>query len=557
LKTRTRSTRKTPQSQIANRKSKISVGPTRNGNGAIVAPNGNGKTPAPSSLMEAFEGARWGGYRGWWWFPTLDTSKQMPQWTRDQIARKQVWAYNNIPEMRAVIDGLAIDEVDTALWPKARTSNPKFNRAVTDRFDEENKDPRTFDLRQVESSYSAQFLIRRTVRLIGDMFAQLVRPFLPGAPPRMGFLPGYQCSSRGAQADDYDLREGIRFDPQTGAASKYRFALPVRKLGDKQEYTELEANDVLHFHDPFLSDQIRGISTLAPVTRQMFSMDDIDRAETSGQLLRSNMAFAIETQGPEESTIPRLPGVTDVEVVENPDGSKTVIQKMIQRDGTDVQVYIPPSGMKIKTLESNRGGAIEFRNLLARGMMHCTPYPPEWILSLMGLGQGTVARIVQNRVQKIANFYRAMQLDAQYMQRWYRYWLWQRIKAGVFDNVEGGVPFDWWVHKLVYPRDMSVDLGRDGRLYDDRVMRGNMSPADYHALAGRDEEDVDEEIVDIAIHRRKLLEEKLKENPGMKIGYEEVWRLPVGTANTAAAVESGIEPNAPSPGSTSGGSAAS
>jgi hypothetical protein len=537
MKTRARSTRKKPAPRI-------SAGPTTKADGRVVIgeTNGNGKKPAPSSLLEAFEGARWGGYRGWWWFPTMDTSKQMTQWTRDQLARKNIWGYNNIPEMRAIIDGLAIDEVDTALWPKARTSNPKFNHAVTNRFDEENKDPRTFDLRQVENFYSAQFLIRRTVRLIGDMFAQLVRPLVPGEPPRMGFLPGYQCSSRGAEADDYDLRDGIRFDPLTGAAVKYRFIKPGRTPGDPQTYAELEANDVLHLHDPFLSDQIRGVSTLAPVTRQLFSMDDIDRAETSGQLLRSRMAYSIETTGEDAGTIPRLPGVSDVEVIANPDGSTTTIQKVVQRDGSEVDVFLPPTGMKIRTVESNRGGAIEFRNLMARGLMHSTIYPPEWILFLAGLGQGTVARLVQNRVQKIANFFRHNQLDMQYLQRWYRYWLWQRIKAGVFDNVEGGVPYDWWAHKLIYPRDMSVDLGRDGKLYDDRVMRGNMSPVDFHALSGRDEEDVDEEIVDTAIRRRQLLAEKLAENPAVHVKYEELWRLPAGTANAAAAFESGDTP---------------
>jgi hypothetical protein len=528
----------------------IKVGPTRSATGAIVLPNGNGKTPRPSSWYETFEGASAGKYRGWFFAPTpLDSSKQMPQWTRDQVARKNFWCYNNIPEMRAVVDGLSIDEVDTALWPKACSSSPAFNHAVTNRFDEENKDPRTFDLRQVENTYSAQFLIRRTIRLVGDMFGQLVRPLVPGAPPRLGFLPGYQCTSYEIDpVVDFAIREGVRFDPQTGGALRYRFALPRRPEETVTRYTELDANDVLHLHDPFFADQIRGISTLAPVTRQMYSMDDIDKAETAGQLLRSRVAYAVETIGAEQGEIPKLPGVVDTEIIENPDGSKTIIQKIVSRDGNEVDVITPPSGMKIKTLESNRGGAIDFRNFLARGMMHSTVYPPEWILFLAGLGQGTVARLVQNRVQKIANFFRHNQLDMQYLQRWYRYWLWQRIKAGVFDSVPGGVPFDWWAHKMIYPRDMSVDLGRDGKLYDDRVMRGNMSPADYHALSGRDEDDVDEEIVDIAIHRRKLLAEKLKANPDIpEIKYEEVWRLPPGTANVAAAVESGAAPAAPAP----------
>lgn len=525
---------------------RLQVVGTRNGHGREIVLNGNGRKPKTVAWWESFEGARAGGYRGYIFLPGgLNTEKTMRQMTRHKIAERNVWAYNNIPEMRAIIDGLAIDEIDTAIWPKARTSNPVFNKAATTRFDEENKEPRTFDLRKTDNVYSGEFLMRRTCRLIGDLFGQLVRPFTPLASPKMGFLPGYQCTSDGT---DSAVREGIRFD-EFDAPAAYRFAKP-KKEGQAQQYVELAADDVLHFHDPFLGDQIRGISTLAPVTRQMFSMDDIDRAETAGQLLRSRVAYAVETVGSDEGEIPKLPGTVAVEVIKHKGGGKTIIQKVMSRDGNEVDVFTPPSGMKIKTLESNRGGAIDFRQFLAGGMMYCTVYPPEWILKLMGLSQGTVARVVQNRVQKIANFYRAMQVDYQFMQRWYRYWLWQRIKAGVFDGVAGGVPDDWWAHKVLYPRDMSVDLGRDGRLYDDRVMRGNMSPVDYHALAGRDDEDVDEEIIDSAIRRRELLTKKLAEHPGVEIEYREVFLLPPGTANTAAAVESDTVPPTPPADST-------
>jgi hypothetical protein len=538
----------------------------------IVAPNGQNARqylsgrdrPQTRNLWEAFEGAKWGGYRGWWFLPSLDTSRQMPEWTRTQIARKQVWLYNNFGEARALIDGLAIDEVDTAIWPKAMSSNPKFNKAVTNAFHQENHDARSFDLRAVEDAYSGQFLIRRTARLIGDLFGQLVRPFpdLYGRiAPRLGFLPGYQCTSED-EKDDPALHDGIRFDPKTSAAAAYRFATPAENPSDftvgadQRTYMELDASDVLHFHDPFLADQVRGISTLAPVTRQMFSMDDIDRAETSGQLIRSRIAYAVETIGADDVTIPKLPGVTDVEVIENPDGSKTVIQKIIQRDGTEVDVFTPPTNMKIKTVESNRGGAIDFRNqILARGIAHCTIYPPEWTLFISGLGQGTVARIVLDRVQKIATFFRNNQMVPQFVSRWYLYWLWQRIKAHAFDSVEGGIPDDWYLYRLQYPRDMSVDKGREGRIDDDRVMRGNMSPIDYHARAGRDDEDVDDELIEIGIRRRKRLAEELKKPENQSVGpikYEEIWRLPPGTANVAAQAEVGSDEKLNVGGSTSG-----
>lgn len=522
---------------------------------AILAPNGKESArtyiagrdrPRTRGMFEAFEGARWGGYRGWWFLPSLDTSRQMPEFSRTQIAKKNVWCYNNLGEPRALIDGLAIDEVDTAIWPKAMSSNPFFNKAVTNAFHQENHDARSFDLRAVDDAYMGQFTIRRSLRLIGDMFGQLVRPFadLYGrVAPRLGFLPGYQCTSEG-QKEDATLHDGIRFDRRTGAAISYRFALPGDNPadflagGDNRNYVELDAPDVLHFHDPFLPDQCRGISTLAPVTRQMFSMDDIDRAETSGQLIRSRIAYAVETIGNDEAEIPKLPGVTDVEVITNPDGSKTVIQKFISRDGSEVDVFTPPANMRIKTVESNRAGALDFRNFLARTMAHCTIYPPEWTLFISGLGQGTVARIVQERVQKIATFYRNNQIVPQFVERWYIYWLWQRIKAGAFNSVQGGVPDDWYLHRLIYPRNLSVDKGREGRLYDDRVGRGNMSPIDYHALDGRDDEDVDDELIEIAIRRRKRLAEELAKPENKTVGpieYNELWLPPAGSASAASA----------------------
>ena len=128
------------------------------------------------SMNKTWEAAERNGFRGYFYFPTLDAQLQLPEYSRQAISEKINWLYNNVGFIRAVVDGLSLDEVSTGIWPKASTSSREFNRASTDRYHETWKDARFFDGRKVENVYSAQLLIRRHIRLHGELFAQLLRP---------------------------------------------------------------------------------------------------------------------------------------------------------------------------------------------------------------------------------------------------------------------------------------------------------------------------------------------------------------------------------------------
>src|ERR1043166_1035686 len=77
-----------------------------------VRQSGSGRERATvSNFMEVFQGAKRSGYKGMFFIPVpLSPARQMPQLPRHEIARKSILGYNNIPELRAVIDGLAIDD---------------------------------------------------------------------------------------------------------------------------------------------------------------------------------------------------------------------------------------------------------------------------------------------------------------------------------------------------------------------------------------------------------------------------------------------------------------
>lgn len=472
----------------------------------LLGPDGRAVTSRPQSTEHAFDAARRTGYRGFFYFPTLEPDQQMPLFTRDEIARKSNWLYNNVGAVRCVIDGLGMDEVDTGIWPKATTSKPDFNREVSDAFHEENGEARVFHEAAVENYYSAQFAIRRHIRLHGELFGQELRPGQGSAAPSMNFLPCYQIRNASTRLDQSLWREGVMLNP-AGRALAYRVV--TNREGTK--WSDVPADDMLHFHDQFWIGQSRGLSGLAPVAKKLFSIDDITRAETNGVLLRSRLAYAITNKnGDDGAPSLTIPGVSSTEEVATPDGGTLVVQKIVSPYGDEVDVADLKGGRDIKVLESTRSvPVIDFTKSLLTDVAYCTLYPPEYVFFLGGIGQGTLARLILLRVRRVKNTVRQFQLIPQFCKRWYTFWLWQRIKAGRFSDP----PADWWRVKHICPADDTVDIGREGKLYDSRLETGKMSPESYHGVNGEDAEDVEDEIIAARVRREHKIKKAIEANP--------------------------------------------
>lgn len=460
-----------------------------------------------SSFIDA---AKRNNYKGLFWFPDLEVTTRINNWTRSTINSKVQWLYNNVDPLRVAIDALTLEEVDTGIWAKATTSDPVFNKIVTDLFENENKDPRFFHSAGNENYYSAQWLIRRNIMLYGELFGQLLRPEIQGT-PQVHFVNPWRIGNAQTQLDQSKWEDGLMLN-------KYGRAIQYRALNsDKTQFTDLNHADVLHFHDKFLTDQVRGLSPLTPVVQKLFSLDDIERAEVSGVLLRTRLAYAIERKD-NTSTGINIFGAADVQEIKNEDGSVVVIQKISSSDGRDVEVAEVPSGQSIKVIESNRqAGTVDFLKWCLSGLSNCTLYPDEYVFSVANISQGTVARMVQKRVQRVKNTVRQFQLIPQFCDPFYRFWLWQKIKSGKLGN---DIPVDWWKVRHICPADDSVDIGREGKLFDSRLDSGKMSPELYHGMMGEDVEDVENEIIEARIRRMKKIAAANLANPEIKLDYD-------------------------------------
>jgi len=491
----------------------------------------------------AFDSAKRSGYRGWFWFPSLDPGQQITSMSRTETARKINWAYNNIGAVRAVIDGLALDEVDTGIWPKPATKSIAFNTAVKAAWEQQCGFHKAFSADGENNFFSAQFMIRREIRLRGDCFAQKLRAGEGASCPQLHFLPAWQCDNAyDTPLDQSKWRDG-RMDNAFGRAMQWRFNAGSESPGSPSRWLDLSADDVIHFHDPFLIGQKRGISALAPVARQLFSMDDLERTETSGVLMRSRVAYAIERTDDTDTAPSLLPGANSMEVIDQPDGSKLFVQKIVSQDGSEVDVADLPAGKTLRVIESTKSAETSnwLRQMLA-SVAYCTLYPPEYVFSIAGLSQGTLVRLAQGKVQRVFNTVRDFQIIAQVIEEWWPFWLYQNIKAGSFDNVRGGIPDEWWKYQVVRPRDITVDVGREGRLYDERVSTGKMPVGLYVGmLYGEDGEEWDERIIREHARRIRMVSE-ISQEEGIEMQVNDIFRLPAGSTAQAAQPEADPTP---------------
>ena len=188
-----------PKSTKAKPRAKISVGADR------------AKRPTPENYWwQYFEAADRRDFRtGWFYFPKLTPTEQMDRMTVRAIMERSDWLYGNCPPFKMAIDGLALDEVGLGLWPTWQTSNPDFNKEVTDAFHNSNQDPRIFSLDGRTDFYSSQLQQRVMIRRYGDCFGQFIRSGVGSgygsSLPGMHMIPGYLCENTGEESGDSGL----------------------------------------------------------------------------------------------------------------------------------------------------------------------------------------------------------------------------------------------------------------------------------------------------------------------------------------------------------------
>lgn len=467
---------------------------------------GAGRKPKPQNV--AFEGAPDQYGRTFIYMPCA-AEHELQQYDRQRLLEKGRWLYNNFGLAARPIDGVARYVVGRGISPQARTANRDWNQMAEDAFESKcGTAAFGFDVAAQVNFYEAQTLIVKQFLTDGDFFAQLLLSSTGAGLAR--FIGGEYCQS---DFRDKRYQDGVLVNA-LGRPISYKFVKDIQK----QEYTTVPAEDLIHIKRIHRHGYVRGVSALCRAINHLHDMADI-LAFTKGSFkLASQIGLVIET-----AEAGKFGLGANVKKITTSDGSGSTTtighDRMYPLAG---HVGLKP-GEKIHTLANAHPGATfePFMNYLIRDISWGVGVSPEVLWDLTTTGGAVVRGVLQS--DQICFEELQDLLVNQFCRRFWIFWLWHEIQAGRLPHPGD----DWWKHSWLYPARMTVDFTKDGKLLADLVDRGLLSPERYYGMQGLDAETEELDVIRRRA-RRKVMVEEIAAEEGVELTVMECFPPPAG-----------------------------
>ena len=444
---------------------------------------GAGRPSKTSPHAAAFEAAEFSRQRGLIVLNTADPKREATPHTRTELLKKARWLYNNVGIASYLIEHLAQRAVGTGIVPQARTTDPEWNRRAERLFEDRMcGDAWAFDASAQVNFYGAQSLILRQVAVDGDFFAQFLTTAAGSA--RVRFIGG---EAIGSTADSSDRAfDGVLLD-KFGAPLSYR-VITDRATG---QYQDVPASDILHFRHVRRHGYPRGVSWLHNAIINCHDLAEYLAYEKGSAKAGAQVAFAITSN---EAT--RLGG--GLSSLQSGDSTPQELSTETLYNGTIIPKLRPGESIESFKNEHPAGAFEPFVRTLMGEIARGIGLPPEALMVFVGTA-GTEFRGLLEVAQNFLERLQQMLID-QFCRPFFRYWLWHEIQAG-------NLPYpgdDWWRHEWITPRKITVDNGRDGRLFAELLDKGYLSWERYCNALGVDAASEELDIINTYLRRQQL-----------------------------------------------------
>jgi capsid protein len=340
--------------------------------------------------------------------------------------------------------------------------------------------------------------------LAGDVFWQKQTSNSDRAMFRI--IPGENVGSAHGDVKDGWV-DGVKVS-KLGAPTRYRV---LKAPGNYAEYNEISADDLTRVGKVDRIGQVRSRPWLHRAADHLQDITEILGYEKMSAKLGSSLAFVITS--PEAGQIGLGSSLQKVQ-----SGSGTPVTKDLMTDGSIIPQLKP--GEKIESFNNAHPSANldTFLKYLRRDIAHGFNMPASVLFDPEEAGGATMRFAMEDAAKTIG---RIQEIIIQsFAAPFWRFWVWQEIQSGRLPMPNDGS--DWWRCEFTAPQKVSVDIGRDGRLFSDMVQRGQISPQEFHNMRGKDHDQVLDDTIRAAVRRKKRVMEIAAEE-GVQISVSEVF----------------------------------
>lgn len=476
--------------------------------GEIAAPD-----MQPMAAMGSFPGAEWSRARGFVYFPELNTEREVDSWSRRELMRRTRALYNGVGLVRGIITGIARMVCGDGLQVQSATADPAWDDRMEAIFKRRVASRETFHLARKYGFASSQRAVVRAWLKDGDVLSVFART--PEGQLRTMLYEGNQIGSGFGQAST-GFVDGVRLDSYRGALG-YRIAT-VGEDG-KESSVEIPAKDAILVTDYERIGQVRGVSCLYHAVNRLLDRGEILAAITHGVKLSSQVGYALESAanaaGPGAGSLsPRRPQIT----VATPDGPMTLDRLMSSGEIAELQ---PGQSMRILHDERPHPNVSGLLDSLVRDISIGTGFFPEILWNVAALG-GANTRFVmasaQSRIEELQQILVETYCAPIYL-------------AHVADAIaKGEIEYrpDWWAHTWLTPARLTVDFGRDGKLYLEQYKQGHITLRTLYGYRGEDWKTETDDYLD---ERKYMKEQAAARGLTMEEAYPQFYGHNVGAQN--------------------------
>lgn len=404
--------------------------------------------------------------RGMVYWPTLDTRREVSSYSRTELLRKSRYLYANVGFVRRIINGLSRMVVGQGLSPQARTSDPIWNALAEKSFEARATSRGVFDLAGKYNFYQMQRAIQRCKLKDGDCAIVLTES--AAGSPRYALYESHQIGG-----GENGFEDGVKVDSHNGATA-------YQLLGDGGQRVPISANDLIFFADYERPGQNRGLTCLYHAINNLLDTSEILAFMKQGVKLSNQIGYYIKRQADQTGGPTVKPRNVQSEAV-TVSGDRVKLEKLF--GGGKIEELQPGESIELLHDDRPHPNMLGGLNYLNRDIAWGVGVSPEVLWMVEELGGANMRFILADAQVYIEE--QQQELVDIFCSRVWIYHIAKEMKAGRLPRCKDP---EWWKHSWTPPQRMTVDFGKDGKIYIDQVRSGALTFRRFYEWQGLDAE---------------------------------------------------------------------